>query len=85
MNIGEAFYLLKSKLAILYPESEAAAMAQEVMENITQLSKIDRLIEKEQKLSSAQQNNWDYILDELLQNKPLQYVWANAIFWERNF
>ncbi len=85
MNIGEAFYLLKSKLAILYPESEAAAMAQEVMENITQLSKIDRLIEKEQKLSSAQQNNWDYILDELLQNKPLQYVLGKCYFLGKEF
>lgn len=85
MTIGEAFYLLKSKLAILYPQSEATAMAHEVLENITQLSKIDRLMEKEQIFSSVQQNELDYILDELLQGKPLQYVLGKCSFMGKDF
>jgi release factor glutamine methyltransferase len=56
-----------------------------VMENITQLSKIDRLMSKEQLLSSSQQNEWDYILDELLQGKPMQYVLGKCYFMGKEF
>jgi release factor glutamine methyltransferase len=85
MTLHEAFYTLKTELNKLYPEQEAQAIAHEVMENITQLSKIDRLMSKEQLLSSSQQNEWDYILDELLQGKPMQYVLGKYYFMGKEF
>jgi release factor glutamine methyltransferase len=85
MTLYEAFYTLKTELNKLYPEQEAQAIAHEVMENITQLSKIDRLLSKEQLLSSSQQNEWDYILDELLQGKPMQYVLGKCFFMGKEF
>ena len=85
MTLHEAFYTLKTELNKLYPEQEAQAIAHEVMENITQLSKIDRLMSKEQLLSSSQQNEWDYILDELLQGKPMQYVLGKCYFMGKEF
>lgn len=85
MTLNEAFYSLKSELTLLYPEQEAAAIAHEVMENITELSKIDRLMAKDVLLDSRQQNEWDFIRDELLQGKPLQYVLGKCYFLGREF
>lgn len=85
MTLHEAFHTLKTELNKLYYEQEAIAIAHEVMENITQLSKIDRLMSKEQLLNSNQQNEWDYILDELLQGKPMQYVLGKCYFMGKEF
>lgn len=85
MTLHEAFYTLKTELSKLYPEQEAIAIAHEVMENISQLSKIDRLMSKEQLLNSSQQNEWDYILDELQQGKPMQYVLGKCYFMGKEF
>jgi release factor glutamine methyltransferase len=85
MTLQEAFNTLKTELNKLYTQQEAIAIAHEVMENISQLSKIDRLMSKEQLLSSSQQNEWDYILDELLQGKPMQYVLGKCYFMGREF
>ncbi|MES2478929.1 MAG: peptide chain release factor N(5)-glutamine methyltransferase [Bacteroidota bacterium] len=85
MTLNEAFYNLKKELAILYPEQEATAIAHEVMESITQLSKIDRLMSKDLLLNSAQQNEWEFILDELLHSKPLQYVLGKSYFMGKDF
>ncbi|MDI9320975.1 MAG: peptide chain release factor N(5)-glutamine methyltransferase [Phycisphaerales bacterium] len=85
MTLSEAFYNLKSELTLLYPEQEAAAIAHEVMESVTQLSKIDRLVAKDVLLNSMQQNEWDFLCDELLQGKPLQYVLGKCYFMGREF
>lgn len=85
MTLNEAFYTLKKELSILYPGQEATAIAHEVMENITLLSKIDRLMSKDLLLSSTQQNEWEFILDELLQSKPLQYVLGKCYFMGKEF
>lgn len=85
MTLHEAFNTLKTELNQLYPEQEAQAIAHEVMENITQLPKIDRLMSKGQLLNSSQQNEWDYIRDELLQGKPMQYVLGKSYFMGKEF
>lgn len=85
MTLNEAFYTLKKELTVLYTETEAIAIAHEVMENITKLSKIDRLMSKELLLNSSEQNEWDYVLDELLQGRPLQYVIGESYFMGKVF
>jgi release factor glutamine methyltransferase len=85
MTLSEAFYTLKKELTAIYPEAEATAIAHEVMENISKLSKIDRLMAKDVLLNNMQQNEWDYIRDELLQGKPLQYVLGKCYFMGREF
>lgn len=85
MTLSEAFYSLKKELTNLYPEQEASAIAHEVMEEISQLSKIDRLMSKDLLLNSQQQNAWDYMLDELMQGKPLQYVLGKCWFMNKLF
>jgi release factor glutamine methyltransferase len=85
MTLAEAFYSLKKELTNLYVEQEATAIAHEVMEEISQLSKIDRLMSKDLLLNSQQQNAWDYMLDELMQGKPLQYVLGKCWFMGKLF
>lgn len=85
MTFGSAFYLLKQEMTPRYGEQEAAAIAHEVMEDITKLSKIDRLMLKDQALNSVQENELDFILDELHTGKPLQYVLGKCWFMGREF
>ena len=85
MTFGTAFYLLKQEMTPRYGEQEAAAIAHEVMEDITKLSKIDRLMLKDQALNTVQENELDFILDELLNGKPLQYVLGKCWFMGREF
>lgn len=85
MTLSEAFYSLKKEMTKRYPEQEATAIAHEVMEEISQLSKIERLMSKDLLLNAQQQNAWEYMLDELLQGKPLQYVLGKCWFMEKLF
>ena len=85
MTLSEAFYSLKKEMTKRYPEQEATAIAHEVMEEISQLSKIDRLIQKDLVLNSQQQNAWAYMFDELMQGKPLQYVLGKCWFMGKPF
>lgn len=85
MTLSEAFYSLKKELTHLYEVQEATAIAHEVMEDISQLSKIDRLIQKDLVLNSQQQNAWEYMFDELMQGKPLQYVLGKCWFMGKPF
>jgi release factor glutamine methyltransferase len=85
MTLSEAFYSLKKELTHLYDAQEATAIAHEVMEEISQLSKIERLMSKDLLLNAQQQNAWEYMLDELLQGKPLQYVLGKCWFMGKPF
>lgn len=85
MTFSEAFYLLKKEISHLYPASEATAIAHEVMGTVTGMSKIDRLMMKDLQLNNMQQNELDYMLDELLQGKPLQYVNGKTWFMDKEF
>jgi len=85
LTYGEAFYKLRQDLQVWYDPQESAAIAHEVLYHITNLSKIDRLMLKDQMLTALQQNDFDYMADELLQGKPLQYVTGTAYFMEQTF
>lgn len=82
---GQAFYFLKDQLNGLYDEREAAAIAHEVLTELTGLSKVERLIEKDVLLNTEQQNGLEYMLDELLAGKPLQYVTGKAYFMDKPY
>jgi release factor glutamine methyltransferase len=85
MTYGEAFQRLREDLLSLYDTREAAAIAHEVLYHITSLSKIDRMMLKDQLMDALQQNSFDYMSDELRQGKPLQYVTGLAWFMEQEF
>lgn len=55
------------------------------MHAVTGMSKIERLIEKDRLLDTMQSNDLEYLTDELMSGKPLQYALGTAWFMGREF
>jgi release factor glutamine methyltransferase len=85
LQIGSAFYALKSELAHLYDEGEATAIAHAVLEHITGLSRLERLSGKESVLTEKQSSQYEYFRSSLAQGTPLQYVIGETLFLNRPF
>ena len=85
LTYNTAFYELKNNLKRLYDEREAAAIAHEVMEHVTGLDKMKRLIEKDATLTELQQQQYTGALTKLQTGMPLQYVLGHAWFMGRQF
>ena len=85
LSYGRAFFDLRQQLSALYDERECAAIAHEIVSNITGLTKIERLTQKDELLSAAQQKRFDAAAAELLKGIPLQYVTKVAWFAGRVF
>lgn len=85
MNNNDAFYNLVNKLQPLYDTKEATAIAHEVMEHITGLGKLQRLMDKDMSFSSEQLAIYEQMLPELMQGRPMQYVLGYAWFMGRKF
>jgi release factor glutamine methyltransferase len=81
MKIGEAEIWLRSELGAIYEEREAANIASLVLENITGLTKIDRLAKKEDPLIVQQLHHLTEIHHRLLHNEPVQYALEEAYFF----
>lgn len=74
MTVQEASKLMKERLKIRYELREAANITEWVMEEITGLSRIDRLMNNNQNLSLIQESNWAINLSKLEIGMPIQYV-----------
>lgn len=80
MTIHEANKRLLFQLYELYDNYEAANIADLVMENITGWKRIDRVVNKQVKLSLPMEQLLDRYTNELLTHKPVQYVLSEAWF-----
>ena len=80
MTYREAEQRLASDLQILYSNRESGQLASWVMEKITGLQRVDRLLQKNQPLSSDQKEYWELIRARMLQHEPIQYVLNEAPF-----
>ncbi|MBS1667409.1 MAG: peptide chain release factor N(5)-glutamine methyltransferase [Bacteroidetes bacterium] len=80
MTINEAHQQLLFQLYHIYDDREAAAITNLVMENITEWTKIDRVLNKNLPLSLPKIDLLKKYTEELLQHKPLQYVLHEAWF-----
>ncbi len=85
MNLQQAFYYLKENLTGLYDAQEATFIAHALLEHITGLSKIDRLMKKTDLLSPEQLADYHEASKKLIAGKPLQQVIGYAWFLERKF
>ncbi len=81
MIIQQAYQKLLLALYQIYDTKEAANIANWVMENITNLSKMDRIINKNFALSSLQQQQLQSYTAQLLQHMPIQYVLGETWFY----
>lgn len=84
-TFSKAFYELKDRLLTLYEEREAIAIAHLVLQNVTGLDKIQRLVQKDKIFSDSQQLLFGNFLSGLLLGKPLQYLIGSAYFLDREF
>ncbi|HTS42969.1 MAG TPA: peptide chain release factor N(5)-glutamine methyltransferase [Puia sp.] len=85
MTIYEATRQLISRLALIYDHREATAIADLVMENISGLKKVDRIIHKNTDLSLSASELLSKYSEDLLSHKPVQYVLHEAWFCGMKF
>ncbi len=85
MTLELANLQLKYQLEILYEKREASQIANMVMEYITGIKRIDRIVEKDTKLSHEQRNQLDLKTNRLLNCEPVQYVLGEAWFANKPF
>ena len=84
-TLAAAYYGLKDALAPLYDERESSAIAHDVLETVTGLSKTDRLILKNNLLSPKQQSEYDKVVTQLVTGVPMQYALGHAWFMGNNY
>ncbi|WP_295117988.1 peptide chain release factor N(5)-glutamine methyltransferase [uncultured Chitinophaga sp.] len=81
MNIQAAFTHLTQSIQPLYDEREAVNIAHMLMEHITGLGKMDRIIYKEKKLDEEQFSALQSAIEALLRNRPVQYIIGKSWFY----
>jgi release factor glutamine methyltransferase len=74
MTVQEAYKTLLFQLFEIYSNRESALIANLVIENITGLSKIDRIINKDFQISEVENTSLINITEKLLAHIPVQYV-----------
>jgi release factor glutamine methyltransferase len=85
MTLELAYLQLKYQLEILYETREASKIANMVMEHITGISRMDRLLQKDIKLTHEQRKLLDTKTNRLLNSEPVQYVIGEAWFSNKPF
>jgi release factor glutamine methyltransferase len=80
MTLQEAQQQLLTSLYELYDNREAANIANWVMEHVTGMRKIDRIMHKQSPLSPEGIARLEQYTREVLTHKPVQYVLHEAWF-----
>jgi release factor glutamine methyltransferase len=84
-NYQQAFYELKESLQRLYDEREAAAITHEVLEHVTGMDRLQRLVHRDAQLTAEQVQALQRCKAVLISGEPLQYVLGYAWFLGRRF
>jgi release factor glutamine methyltransferase len=85
MTLQAAFTLIINTLEPLQGAREAANIAHIVMEHLTGMSKMDRIVYKDKLLSADQSLQLQQSLKALLLHEPVQYVTGKAWFYGLEF
>ena len=85
MSLELAYQQLVSSLQTIYENREASTMANWVIEKLTGLNRVDRLINKHQSISDSNELLLKKITEELLAHRPIQYVLGEAWFLKQPF
>lgn len=80
-TIQQTTQTIKQQLTTIYPEPEAGAMAQQVLEHVLEQNRVQLSLNQQQELTIDQQNKLQTIVKRLLQHEPLQYVLGIAHFY----
>lgn len=85
MLIKEAFQKLQHDLRSMYDTRESSQIAEMALENITGLSRTERLIQHDAALDNDQEILFKQYLDELMRGRPIQYVIGSCWFQQMLF
>ena len=85
MTIELAYRQILGDLSKIYDERESVTIANWAMEYITGKSRIDRMLFKNEEISTIQQQQLQTILQELSTRRPIQYVLGEAWFCGMKF
>lgn len=85
LSYQQAFYSLCKQLGKIYSDTEAAAIAHEIMEFVTGKGRLQRLVEKDNHLDERQQSLYDNAIVRLLNGEPLQYITGVQWFFGKPF
>lgn len=80
-TIQQTAQTIKQQLAAIYPEPEAGAMVQEVLQHILEQNRVQLSLNQQQELTIKQQEQLQSIVGRLRQHEPLQYVLGVAHFY----
>lgn len=80
MSIELAYQQLASQLENLYEKREAHTIANWVIEHITSLKRIDRIVQKDKSLNDREAALLKDMTAQLLAHRPMQYVLGEAWF-----
>ncbi len=80
MKMNEAENWIRQQLILMYDEREATSIASMVMENVTGLTRIDRLTKKDEPLVVQQLHHLTEVVQRLGQHEPIQYVLGECFF-----
>ena len=81
MKTGEAEVWLRNELKIMYEEREAAQISAMIMEKITGLNRMGRLVKKEDPLVVQQLHLLTSYHHRLMQHEPVQYILGEVYFY----
>ncbi|MEO9070837.1 MAG: HemK/PrmC family methyltransferase, partial [Ginsengibacter sp.] len=85
MTTSKAYIDFIKKLKNIYEEREAENIADWIFENVTGFKKWERRANADKELTEIPSNKIEKYLEELLQNKPVQYVLGEWWFYKRKF
>lgn len=85
MTIQAAFAHIIHTISPLYDDREAANIAHIVMEYVTRMSRLDRVVYKDRPLEAQQQQLLATALQALLRKEPVQYVTGSSWFYGLEF
>ncbi|NML23164.1 peptide chain release factor N(5)-glutamine methyltransferase [Pseudoflavitalea sp. G-6-1-2] len=80
MTLREAKQFLMAELSAVYDTREAANITDWVLESLTSLSRVDRIVKTENLLSPAQIETLKHYNSELIRHRPVQYVLHESWF-----
>ncbi|WP_158266978.1 peptide chain release factor N(5)-glutamine methyltransferase [Chitinophaga niastensis] len=81
MTIQTAFTYITGTISELYDEREAANIAHIIMEHLTGMSKLDRIVHKTKILSPDQNNRLKLAIEALQRQEPVQYITGSSWFY----
>jgi len=85
MILQEAKTFLKQALTGIYESRESTTISGWVLEKITGLTSIDRLVHKDLPLTGQQEKKLHEYLEDLLAHRPVQYVLEESHFYGLKF